>query len=139
LLCRAIASYDEPPLGCAVLTLGFSFQKGRVLRVAEIGSESHLPRERFVECLQQFAVNMKCELDTKPPKAREMQISTTPLLKNVVESYLKRKDFLCDESCTKLQSVKEEEPDIEDDTKEPGRPKLIESVKDKPSKRSRID
>lgn len=139
LLCRAIASYDEPPLGCAVLTLGFAFNKGRVLRVAEIGSESHLPRERFLECLQQFAVNMKCELDTKPSTAREMQLSTTPLLNKVVDSYLKRKDFLCEESGTKLQSVKEEEPDIEDDAKEPGRPKQIESVKDKPSKRSRID
>ena len=139
LLCRAIASYDEPPLGCAVLTLGFSFDKGRMLRVAKMGSESHLPRERFVECLQQFAVNMKCELDTKQSKAREMQVSTMPMLKNVVESYLKRKDFLCDESGTKLQSVKEEDPDIEEDAKEPGRTKQAESVKDKPSKRSRID
>ena len=141
LLCRAIASYDEPPLGCAVLTLGFSFTKGRVLRVAEIGSEPHLPRERLLECLQQFAVNMKCTLDIEQSKTRmqqeEMHMMTTP--HTIVDSFLKRKDFLLDESGAKLQSVKEEEPEVEEDSKEPGRPKQAEGGKDKPSKRSRID
>ena len=144
LLCRAIASYDEPPLGCAILTFGFTILKGRVLRVAEIESERHLPRERFIECLEQFAANMKCQLDIEQSQVNEgsvgMQTFTKPQLKTIVESYLKRNDSLRDESGSKLQSVKEEEPDAEDDFKEPGRLKLAtESVKDKPSKRSRID
>ena len=58
LLCRAIAAFEDPPLGCAVLTLGFSMQKGRLLRIAQIGSEPHLPRERFLELLENFAVSM---------------------------------------------------------------------------------
>jgi hypothetical protein len=144
LLCRAIASYDEPPLGCAILTFGFTILKGRVLRVAEIESERHLPRERFIECLEQFAANMKCQLDIEQSHVDEgsgrMQTFTKPQLKTIVESYLKRNDSLRDEAGSKLQSVKEEEPDAEDDFKEPGRLKLAtESVKDKPSKRSRID
>ncbi|KAI2512924.1 Double-stranded RNA binding motif [Fragilaria crotonensis] len=143
LLCRAIASYDEPPLGCAILTFGFTIPKGRVLRVADIGSERHLPRERFVECLEQFAVNMRCQLESELSEACEasgdLQTLTVPQLTTIVESFLKRKDSLRDESGSKLQSVKEEDPDVEDDVKDPGRLNLAESVKDKPSKRSRID
>jgi len=63
LLCRAIAPYDDPPLGCAVLTMGFSMEKGRTLVVSQIGRKPHLPRERFMECLQAFAGCMKCALD----------------------------------------------------------------------------
>lgn len=148
LLCRAIASYDEPPLGCAVLTLGFSLTKGRVLRVAEIGSQPHLPRERFVECLQQFSANMKCKLDIEDRRKGKLvaaeeeatnALVTAPHLTTIVNSYLKRKDFLREESGLKLQAVKEEEPELEDDSKEVVKPKQVDSVKDKPSKRSRID
>ena len=64
LLCRAIAPFEDPPLGCAVLTLGFSMQKGRVLRIAQIASEPHLPKERFIECLQSFASCMDYLLET---------------------------------------------------------------------------
>jgi hypothetical protein len=64
LLCRAISPYDDPPLGCAVLTVGFSLEKGRTLRVAQIGSKPHLPRERFLECLQAFATCMNYSLET---------------------------------------------------------------------------
>jgi hypothetical protein len=65
LLCRAIAPYDDPPLGCAVLTLGFSMERGRTLLVSQIGSRPHLPRERFIECLQAFASCMKCALESE--------------------------------------------------------------------------
>ena len=143
LLCRAIASYDEPPLGCAILTFGFTILKGRVLRVAHIGSEQHLPRERFVECLEQFAANMRCQLETEQSPSCEgsgvMQALAAQQLTTIVKSFLKRKDSLRDESGSKLQSVKEEDPDMEDDAKDTVRLNLAGSVKDKPSKRSRID
>jgi hypothetical protein len=64
LLCRAIAPHEDPPLGCAVLTVGFSLQKGKTLRIAQIASKSHQPRERFIETLSVFAKNMECSLIT---------------------------------------------------------------------------
>ncbi len=63
-LSRAIALPDEPPLGCAVLTLGFSLIKGRTLRIHDIAHEGHFPKERFVECLEALALKMKCSIDT---------------------------------------------------------------------------
>jgi hypothetical protein len=68
LLCRSIAAFEDPPLGCAVLTLGFSMQKGRVLRIAQMGSEPHLPRERFLDCLDAFATCMQCTLEREEPQ-----------------------------------------------------------------------
>lgn len=62
LLCRAIAAYEDPPLGCAVLSPDFSMTDGRLLRMAKIGNEPHLPKERFVECLRHFASAMDCKL-----------------------------------------------------------------------------
>ena len=71
LLCRAIAPHEDPPLGCAALNLGFSMEKGRELRIAQLASEQHLPRERFIECLQSFASCFGCNLETsssqRPP------------------------------------------------------------------------
>jgi hypothetical protein len=64
LLCRAIAPFEDPPLGCAVLTLGFSMEQGRLLRIAQLASERHLPRERFIECLQSFACCLGYILET---------------------------------------------------------------------------
>ena len=61
LLCRAIA-HDDPPLGTAVLSFGFSIDDGRLLRVARILNEPHLPLERFREILEEFAALMKCKL-----------------------------------------------------------------------------
>ena len=62
ILCRAVAALEDPPLGCAVLTLSFDMTKGKALRIAQIGNEPHLPQERLVECLQTFAVCMKSTL-----------------------------------------------------------------------------
>jgi hypothetical protein len=147
-LCRAIAPFDESPLGCAILTSGFSWDKGCLLRVAELGSEPHLPRERFVECLQQFAVNMKCSLEIgdvvacekNPVEGEEISdfVLTTEQLDTIVDSYLNRKASPREEvSGPTLQAVKEEEAEF-DEEKEPVNPK-VETVKDKPSKRSRLD
>jgi hypothetical protein len=78
LLCRAIAPFEDPPLGCAVLTLGFSMEKGRLLRIAQIASEPHLPRERFIECLQSFANCISCSL-AHPTSAAAPSSSATTL------------------------------------------------------------
>ena len=44
LLCRAIAPHEDPPLGCALLTLGFSMESGRLLRIVKIANEPHCPK-----------------------------------------------------------------------------------------------
>jgi hypothetical protein len=90
LLCRAIAAYEDPPLGCAVLTLGFSMERGRVLRLAEIASETHLPRERFVECLEGFSSCMHCGLELEREKKTGKRFATEDL-KAIVESHVNNK------------------------------------------------
>jgi len=65
LLTRAVATHDEPPLGCAILILGFSLYKGRILRVSDVAHSPHLPKERFVDYLQKLASKMKCCLELK--------------------------------------------------------------------------
>jgi hypothetical protein len=100
LLCRAIAPHEDPPLGCAVLTLGFSMKSGKSLRVAQLANEPHLPKERLIECLQVFAKHMKCSLDcqrskkggTKLPagdRRAELVLDRNQLL-TVVEAHIHR-------------------------------------------------
>ena len=86
LLCRAIAPFEDPPLGCAVLRLGFSIEDGIVLRISQIGSEPHLPKERFVECLQSFASQMGYRL-TEWPSSRAGETS-------IALSWLREEDQL---------------------------------------------
>jgi hypothetical protein len=69
LLCRAITAYEDPPLGCAVLTYSFSMQQGKLFRVAHLAAEPHLPRERFYECLQDFCHFAKCTLHVEETAA----------------------------------------------------------------------
>mmetsp|Transcript_36927 Transcript_36927/g.42119 ORF Transcript_36927/g.42119 Transcript_36927/m.42119 type:complete len:817 (-) Transcript_36927:591-3041(-) len=151
LLCRAVAPFHEPPLGCAILTFGFSIERGRFLRVAEIRSEPHLPQERFVECLQQFASNMKCDLDyaiEEPMKSFNSHLDDTmqPILlkslqlNKIVESYFNIKDYNNREESRKtLQVVKEEDIEGDENEVEKEGQKKTQSVKDKHRKRSRVD
>jgi hypothetical protein len=78
-LSRAVALHDEPPppLGCVVLTLDFSFSKGRTLHICEIGHEEHLPLERFMECLQAFAKHMKCSLERESGGMAKEELNPT--------------------------------------------------------------
>ena len=63
LLSRAVSSHE--PLGCAILTLvSSSMEAGRSLVLQNIGHEEHLPRERFIECLEAFASKLDTNLDT---------------------------------------------------------------------------
>ena len=98
LLCRAISPKDDPPLGCAVLTLGFSMDKGPSLRIAELVSEPHLPKERFVECLVTFASHMNRVLEAEEstpadvsPRLKPLEsVYSTDQLRSIVESHLGR-------------------------------------------------
>jgi len=89
LLSRVVAAHDEPPLGCAILILGFSLEDGRTLNMCDIAHETHLPRERFLECLCQFACNMNCKLvdDSQTSRFKGMKISSKEM-KSVTQHYL---------------------------------------------------
>lgn len=130
MLSRAIASSDEPPLGYAVLTRTFSLQKGNVLVVSEFENEVHFPRERLVECLEEFGDKMKCKVEVESPKNNTCNniFLTETQLQKLVQSYVnpsKRTQFShgkkskFDESSKqfqsrKLKSVKEVENEDED-------------------------
>lgn len=145
LLCRIISPKDDPPLGCAVLTLGFSMDKGPTLRIAELVSEPHLPKERFIECLEKFASHMKCTLENEATASKVFfqavsseSVYSTYQLKSVLEAHVgrsrdqkqsatepqndkrradKRQSGILDLKTigTSLQSVQEEEAEAEDD------------------------
>jgi hypothetical protein len=151
LLCRAIAPHDDPPLGCAILSLGFSMEHGRLLHLAQLASEPHLPRERFIECLQDFAAAMNCNLkEGHRPAANEKSLSSTEL-RSIAESYIlsvdSRKTFTAfrsrlgddiDDGTIKrvsspLQSVQEESEVSESSVEKRSTKRSI-----KPSKRSRF-
>lgn len=88
LLCRAIAPYEDPPLGFAALTLGFSMERGRTLRVVKIASESHLPRERFIEVLQSFANQMVSSLEVSFSRSRTSANLQTNDIGEILGSHL---------------------------------------------------
>jgi hypothetical protein len=153
-LVRAIALHD-PPLGCAILTLKDSTRESRSLSLDRLGYEEHLPRERFVECLELFAKNIHCTLDDcrvdnkseislddirsflcSPPSARDLE--------NLVD---------CvdgDSSRRLLQSVKEEDSEEVDDgsddvEREDDEENIVDGLTEsgkrqlsKPTKRSRV-
>ena len=159
LLCRAIAPHEDPPLGCAVLTVGFSLQKGKTLRIAQIASKSHQPRERFIETLSLFAKNMDCSLITSPSKPSFATLEKSciqrlldPPLNSIDspprQSESKQSKKICDTielapsregSLVKssLQAVEEEGEGVdESDSSSPNDEK--EKRREKPSKRSRF-
>ncbi len=125
ILSRAIASQDEPPLGCAVMSLGFSLSQGRILRINEIRNEIHFPKERLIECLEELGNKMECSVEVRNQK-KEMNTGiffNTDNLQTIVRKYTKKGgEDIDSESSPKhstsihrrpLQSVKEE--DNEDD------------------------
>lgn len=80
LLCRAIAPYEDPPLGCAVVSTGFSLRRGKLLRIVDISSEAHLPRERFLECLESFASCLGCALEYSPPSSSHVTKESSDII-----------------------------------------------------------
>ncbi|VEU36438.1 unnamed protein product [Pseudo-nitzschia multistriata] len=162
LLCRAIAPHEDPPLGCAVLTLGFSMQRGKILRIAQIASKSHQPRERFIETLSKFAANMGCALISSPSKTSFANLEKDHLQRMMgrqtctLNEYRKRQEGLdCPETIhdnikmhitseekhnrpkPSLQSVQEEVEGIEESDSSSPKDKKTKR-REKPSKRSRF-
>ena len=136
LLCRAIVPYDEPPLGCAILTLSFHWTKGRTLRIAAMGNGPHLPQERFLECLEVFGKHLKCELEEKTDNPRT--VLHTNELRGILKAYASSPPPVGSSRATALQSVQEEEAEVDLETE--GSPTKVASSKnrDKPNKRSRM-
>jgi hypothetical protein len=65
LLSRVVVPQDEPPLGLSILSLsGHNEVKDRALTLHVIKHQDHLPRERFIECLEEFANLMDSHLDS---------------------------------------------------------------------------
>ena len=120
LLCRAIAPYDDPPLGCAVLTQGFSMDRGPTLVVSQIGSRPHLPRERFIECLQAFASCMKCSLENEDSAPSMTMTSSNVMIgltdiRQIIRSHLSDSDGYHFESKVALNEPVGNEPFVEDE------------------------
>ena len=74
-LSRAVLNESEPIMGFAVLSLQFSYIKGRVLSVLELRFAEHLPRERFVESLTHLASLMNIELVDENMPSNETESS----------------------------------------------------------------
>jgi hypothetical protein len=159
LLCRAIAPYEDPPLGFAALTLGFSMERGRTLRIAQVASESHLPRERFIEVLQSFASNMFCSLEVSSASTQTSTKLRNDNVGEILNSHLSipagLKQFFnkvsngtlsieCEEeplASFQLQAVQEETEELEDNGSGPeyaAEKRNAKKTRDKPSKRSRV-
>jgi len=127
ILSRAIALPDEPPLGFAVLSTGFSMTKGRILRISEIANEVHFPRERLIECLEKLGGKLHCQVEDTDNNCHRSGILFTDFqLCDIVKSHaMHAKHVSITGECTDiqenrsqlhgkpLQSVKEE--DNEDD------------------------
>ena len=146
-LSRAVALHD-PPLGCAVLTLEYSSKN---LHLCRLGHKSHLPRERFIECLEVFARNIQCDLDTSSDFTASGLAEVTS---DEIRSFLSRSPTLYvgsmkGNSSSHLQSVKEEDSEEAGDGSDGGREDsdnkidagvsaLVKGRPSKPSKRSRV-
>ena len=160
-LSRATAVQD-PPLGCAILTVDYTSNEERVLSLCRMNHEEHIPRERFIECIETFAKSMHCTLETSKDLADGQLVALEDL-----KSFLRRSsphptyqaEDVADcangnSSYRHLQSVKEEdseEAEDEDGSDADGNEKNdnVKKIGDagdsaelgkacKPSKRSRV-
>jgi hypothetical protein len=162
LLCRAIAPHEDPPLGCAVLNVGFSMRQGKLLRLAQIASQPHLPKERFIECLLSFANCMGSVLDASRVLETSFTVLRKESIRQIVASHLPIKSHPDkEEKVTRnswirsnaeisrslddtlvqpaLQSVQEEENEGYEESDCSQKKKSTAKPRDKPSKRSRFE
>ncbi|KAL3921682.1 MAG: hypothetical protein SGILL_002619 [Bacillariaceae sp.] len=163
LLCRAIAPHEDPPLGCAVLNVGFSMRQGKLLRLVQMASQPHLPRERFIECLLSFAVCMGSVLDTSIVLETNFTLLRKDTIGRILSGHLpsfsnpdeeveskteKARNLLSrkvsrslDDTLVQpsLQSVQEEEGEGCEESDGSQKKKTGDKVRDKPSKRSRFE
>ncbi|GAX17311.1 hypothetical protein FisN_10Lh175 [Fistulifera solaris] len=133
LLCKDACFQD--PLGCAVLTLGFNFHDGQLLRIQHLSTESRLTRERFIERLRGFANSMNYTLvndeKDKCKNATSVKLESAQIF---VQHQLRLRLRTTTSVSHTLQSVQEEEENSDDSEKRPA----AKVVSTNPSKRSRV-
>ena len=117
-LSRAIALRD-PPLGCAILRLGSADEK--TISLVRLECETHVPRERFVDCLEKFSFSLDCTLDSSrqgPIKALSLPSIRSFLSNSTTNNIHHGKGPPCGGTMppSQLQSVKEEESEEVDES-----------------------
>ncbi|KAL3926376.1 MAG: hypothetical protein SGBAC_013501, partial [Bacillariaceae sp.] len=127
LLCRAIAPFEDPPLGCAALTMGFSMEKGCTLRITQIASKSHLPLERFLEVLQNFSREMSSilELPKLSQASAAIKIECEDL-EDIIQSHL----VIPERPNTVARQQNTRSPVLKDSDKEPTLSTHLQSVQE---------
>lgn len=122
--------------------------RGRLLNVTKLASEPHLPKERFIECLEDFAGAMKCTLNVGGGHGHDHdEVLSTKDLRMIVTAHLHPKghrrsagtcssgvDSSIKRISSPLQSVLEESEVSESSSVE----KRPTKRSNKPSKRSRF-
>ena len=138
-LSRAAATQD-PPLGCAILTLDTSSEE-RVLALSRVDHEKHLPRERFDECLETFAKSIDCSIETSNNLAADDSEMTLETIRSCISrSRSSQPAYQAEDvkSYRQLRPVKEEEEESESDAGDKKESDTIVKGASKPSKRSRV-
>jgi hypothetical protein len=117
------AALDEPPLGVSLLSIANDVT-GRTLSVHVLKHEEHLPQERFIECLDELANAMNCNLISSIVQDElsniisfvydQMSDSLSP--EKISESYGDSEDHPLTSS--HLQSVQEEDSEDADGSEE---------------------
>ena len=79
---------SEEALGCAILSLGFSLEYGRTLRISDLFHKEHYPKERFVDCLRSLAQIMKYKLEDRTIIKSKDVVLSRDFLKNFIEKQL---------------------------------------------------
>ena len=116
LIVRAVATYDEPPLGFAILTLGLSTSQGRAFRLSQIAHEEHFPRERFDEILDKLGEKFEIQIDGEKERLKTQNNDTAGT--NYMDSKTQQKpNFIDIQSVRALHSVKEEEDEDDENEK----------------------
>jgi hypothetical protein len=134
LLCKEACFQD--PLGCAVLTLGFHFPEGQLLRIQHLSSVSRVTSELIVERLKGFAKSMDCTLvEEEKDKGKLASSVACDDAQSFVQNQLRLRIKTAAPSVSQtLQSVQEEEECSDDSEKRPA----AKVVSTNPSKRSRV-
>jgi hypothetical protein len=134
LLCRD-ACFQDQQLGCAVLTLGFNFPDGQLLRIQHLSTEPSHIREGFVDRLKGFANSMYCTLtEQEKDKGKRAASVKCDDAQSFVQHQLRLRIKPATSVSQTLQSVQEEEECSDDSEKRP----VAKVVSINPSKRSRV-
>lgn len=115
-LSRAIAVRD-PPLGCAILRLSDE----KTVSLVRLECEAHVPRERFVDCLETFSSSLDSKLDSTRRESLRASLSL-PSIRSFLSTNSEDNIHIGKSPCSgtmppsQLQSVKEEESEEVDES-----------------------